>query len=390
MAAGDPSPSVLEHRGDLVDEGRGRTFPCDRCGADLVYHIGSRRLACPFCGNEEPISVPADVEIREHDLRRHLAAQTANHYPATDQPLTAALRPTDLEIRCDDCGGTVVFQGTLTSHRCPYCGNPLLRENIHRAADRIPVDAVLPFTITQAVARQRVVAWVASRWFAPNRFRSVSRLVESGRTVFTAVYFPYWTFDLLTVNRYRGERGNNYTVTVGTGKNRRRKTRIRWRSASGEFDRFFDDVLVMAHTGPHRPHVREIEPFPLADATPFVPELLAGMISRTYDTTLKTGFDEAFERVTAAIETDVRNRIGGDHQRVHQIQTATPALSFKHVLLPIWILTYPDRDRVHHVVVNGRTGAVAGSRPYSPWKIAFAVLLSLLTFALAALLFSGR
>ncbi len=40
------------------------------------------------------------------------------------------------------------------------------------------------------------------------------------------------------------------------------------------------------------------------------------------------------------------------------------------------------RDRTYRFVVNGRTGRVQGERPYSKWKIAFAVLLGLV-FALA-------
>jgi hypothetical protein len=36
------------------------------------------------------------------------------------------------------------------------------------------------------------------------------------------------------------------------------------------------------------------------------------------------------------------------------------------------------RDRTYRFVVNGRTGEVQGERPYSSWKIAFAILLGVL------------
>jgi hypothetical protein len=52
------------------------------------------------------------------------------------------------------------------------------------------------------------------------------------------------------------------------------------------------------------------------------------------------------------------------------------------VLLPVWLASYRWRGKVYRVVVNGRTGAVSGERPYSPWKIAFAVVLALMLAAI--------
>jgi hypothetical protein len=53
-------------------------------------------------------------------------------------------------------------------------------------------------------------------------------------------------------------------------------------------------------------------------------------------------------------------------------------VTFKHVLLPVWLASYRWRNKPYQVVVNGRTGAVSGERPYSGWKIAFAVIVALI------------
>ena len=45
-------------------------------------------------------------------------------------------------------------------------------------------------------------------------------------------------------------------------------------------------------------------------------------------------------------------------------------LTFKHILLPIWINAYRYGDKSYRFVVNGRTGEVQGERPYSAIKIA--------------------
>jgi hypothetical protein len=77
----------------------------------------------------------------------------------------------------------------------------------------------------------------------------------------------------------------------------------------------------------------------------------------------------------------VKFDIGGDRQRVHDIDTRVSEVTFKHVLLPVWLAAYKYRGKSYRFVVNGRTGAVQGERPWSGWKIAFAVILGLILAA---------
>ncbi|REJ82563.1 MAG: hypothetical protein DWQ34_25845 [Planctomycetota bacterium] len=351
--------------GQTADEGKARIFPCEGCGADLEFNIGQQRLKCPFCGYEKEIEIREDAEIREQDfhvmLERVLKQREAGDPGAEVEEAN--------EVRCESCGGTVVFQGTLTSSECPYCGSPIQREHVHSYTRRIPVDGVLPFFVDHKQAKSRLSAWVKSRWFAPNEF-----LKRGAEGKFNGVYLPYWTFDSMTFNVYEGQRGDNYTVTVGTGKNRRTETRTRWRPASGKFQRFFDDVLVIASAGLPRDYIISLEPWPLGKLMPFNQQVLAGHLARTYDVELDAGFQEGKRRIDEAIESDVRSRIGGDKQRIHKIDSRYDAITFKHLLLPVWLLTYRFHDKPYRVFVNACTGEVQGERPYSWVKILFAVL----------------
>ena len=74
------------------------------------------------------------------------------------------------------------------------------------------------------------------------------------------------------------------------------------------------------------------------------------------------------------IRRDVRFDIGGDRQRIDALETRVSDVTFKHILLPVWLAAYKYRGKSYRFVVNGRTGRVEGERPYSAWKIAFAVL----------------
>ncbi|MEO0678040.1 MAG: primosomal protein N' (replication factor Y) - superfamily II helicase, partial [Pseudomonadota bacterium] len=113
----------------------------------------------------------------------------------------------------------------------------------------------------------------------------------------------------------------------------------------------------------------------LSDLRPYQPEYLAGFRAEAYTIELDEGFEEAKGIMNRQIERDVRFDIGGDAQRISTLKTQVRKVTFKHVLLPVWMAAYKYRGKTYRFVVNGRTGLVQGERPYSAWKITIAVLL---------------
>ena len=99
--------------------------------------------------------------------------------------------------------------------------------------------------------------------------------------------------------------------------------------------------------------------------------------------TLEEGFTEARAHMDRVIERDVKFDIGGDRQRVHDIQTQVSDVTFKHILLPVWLAAYKYRGKTYRFVVNGHSGKVQGERPYSAIKITIAVVLGLIAAAIA-------
>ncbi len=349
--------------GEQIDDGRGRKFPCEGCGADLEFHIGQQNLECPFCGFEKQLEFAEDATVEEQDF--HTMLDRVRELRGRNQEEVSG----QSELCCDACSGTVVFQGSLTSSECPYCASPVQLENVHDAADRIPVDGVLPFRIEKDKAKGNLSHWVKSRWFAPNDFKQRG---VNGK--FNGVYTPFWTYDSMTFTRYRGERGEHYWETVKRGDTEHRVMKTRWYPAYGSFDRFFDDVLILASQGLPQKLMDRLAPWPLHDCVPFTQQALAGLFARTYETELDEGFNEARMRIEEAIDKDVRRRIGGDTQRVHNVDTQYSAITFKHLLLPVWLLAYRYNGKMFQIVVNAATGEVQGERPWSWVKIMFAVL----------------
>ena len=208
-----------------------------------------------------------------------------------------------------------------------------------------------------------------TRWFAPNDFKK--RGVQGK---FSGVYLPFWTFDSHTFTRYRGERGEYYYVTVGSGDNKRRERRTRWYPASGSFHKFFDDVLVNGTRGLPAKVLEKLEPWPLARLVPFNQQLLAGFLAQTYDVELEPAFRDAKLRIDKAIRSAVEHHIGGDTQRIHRIDSKYDPITYKHLLLPVWLLAYKYKGKSYQTAINAMTGEVQGERPYSWIKITLAVL----------------
>jgi len=343
--------------------GESRTFPCESCGGDLVFHIGAQSLRCPFCGAVKEMAADPEVVVAEQDFKAMLGRLAEFRKQRGDEKEAEGFK----EIRCEDCGANVRFEGTLTSRDCSYCGSPLQVEGAHQAVHRVPVDGVVPFQIDRRTAAQNLRRWIKSRWFAPSEFTK-----RGTHDKFNGIYLPYWTFDSMTDTSYTGRRGDHYWVTQGSGKKKRRVRRTRWRNVSGRFQQFFDDIIVVAATGLPLKRIRALEPWPLERCIPFDRGLLAGFLARTYDIELEPGFATARERIKQALESETRRRIGGNTQQITSMNTAHAAVTFKHLLLPLWMLAYRFKGKTYQVVVNAATGEVQGDRPWSWVKIALA------------------
>lgn len=384
MSATDPGagpsqpPEEPPERAMLHSTEETRTYPCTACGGQLEFDIGLQKLRCPNCGNVQDIIEDAGRVTAEQDFRSAVATLREQAVGAGPQLVG------EKEVVCQNCGGHTTFTGTLTSTRCPYCATPIQRDDVHDAPARLPVDGVLPFQVDEGRARKVVEEWVNGRWFAPSEFKKYK---QTGS--FNSVYAAYFTYDADTTTVYDGRRGDEYTVTVGSGDNRRRETRVRWRNVSGQVRDDFDDVCVLANDGFDRGRVSALEPWPTDQARPFSAEYVAGHLCRTYDNDVEASFAEARRRMDEQIVTTIRRDIGGDRQHINRKETTFSSITYKHLLLPIWLLTVVYAGKPFQVFINGITGEVQGERPWSRVKIAVAVTLAVILLVIVAVLWQG-
>jgi hypothetical protein len=284
---------------------------------------------------------------------------------------------------CQGCGA--ITQSDKISDRCQFCGAPLVADV--SSGDMVMPEAVLPFGVDRPAVREALKGWTSSRWFAPNGLKKVTTAESSHST-----YLPHWTYDARTVSNYWGERGEHYWETETYTENGETKTRqvqrTRWWPASGTVARDFDDVLITGTTRVAPKHLDKLEPWPLPESEAYRPEYLACHETLRYDVEPESGLETAKSRMASVIEQDCRDDIGGDEQRVRQVDTQYRDVAFKLMLLPVWIACYLHAGKSFQVLVNGTTGEVHGERPYSAAKITMAIIAALIAIAAVAILIS--
>ena len=113
----------------------------------------------------------------------------------------------------------------------------------------------------------------------------------------------------------------------------------------------FDDVLVMGSRSIPRDLAREAAPWDLNVLVEYQPEYLSGFRAEVYSIDLEEGFEVARERMAPTLRTAVRQDIGGDHQRIHELTTHHAHIRFKHLLLPFWVAAFRFGRRSFRFVV---------------------------------------
>ncbi len=343
----------------------------------MMFDPGDDQLLCPNCGNTESIDT---AHLRLEAIRER------DYYSALNKLMDRVEFEVTRVVTCPNCSAQTEFADHEQAKRCPFCDTAVVTDTgTHR---HIKPSAVLPFELEEREARGAMTRWLGGLWFAPNGLKEYAR---KGRKM-NGIYVPYWTYDADTRSAYTGQRGTHYyetkTVTRNGKREQIRVRKTRWRRTSGHVRRWFDDVLVLASKSLPKRYTDDLEPWDLTDLHAYTPEYIAGFRAEGYQIELTTGFDVARTHMDHVIRGDVRRDIGGDEQRVGTVDTQLDNITFKHILLPIWLAAYKYRGRTFRFVVNGRTGKVTGERPYSAWKIAFAIIIGLILLALLVYLIS--
>lgn len=342
--------------------------PCPECGGDLQWNAAKQALVCPYCGTvaKWTPAQPADpgTAVVEQDLEQALRD------PAVNRDWGEQRR----EIQCQSCHAISVFVDGRVAQRCEFCGSPSIIAH-ESQKDAITPQSLLPFKISDGQVRDLIRKWYGSRWFAPDKLKRAA-LTDT----LHGIYLPYWTFDAHVSARWTAEAGYYYyeteTYRDAQGNTQRRQVRhTRWQSASGQLAHFFDDELVPGTGGVESGLLAGVEPFPTTtDLKAYSPEFVRGWTVERYQIDLRKASELNRADMDQQVYQLCSQQVPGDTQRNLQVNAAYQGRTFKHVLMPVWLVSYTYGSRRFQIVANGYTGKIAGKHPYSWVKIFFAVL----------------
>jgi predicted RNA-binding Zn-ribbon protein involved in translation (DUF1610 family) len=342
-------------------------FPCTSCGSKLEFSPQAKQLKCPYCGHEEEIP-QEEKEVAERSFKDFVASQPLQ---------TEVLSETAVEVACPGCRARITFEPSDMAGKCPFCGTSIVAKP-DKAKPVAKPDGVVPCKVTQKEAIASIRKWLGKNWFVPN---SLQKMAQTEGV--QGVYLPFWTYDAQTQNDYSGARGEHYYETeVVSSRNEngeqetetREVCRTHWYPVSGSFECFFDDVLIPATKQIPEKRLKKLMDWDLNDVLAYSPSYLAGFKAQRYQVPLEAGWGLAVSKMEALLQNETRGEIGGDVQQIDTVQTAYSDVTFKHILLPVWLSAYRFNNKQYQVMVNAQTGNVLGDRPYSKAKIAAAVL----------------
>jgi hypothetical protein len=291
-------------------------------------------------------------------------------------------------VQCRSCKAVSVFDPAHVGQRCQFCGSPELVDYQEIKAPIRP-QSLLPFKVPDTAVREQIHRWYRSKWLAPGSLKSRA-LVDTVH----GVYIPYWTFDAKVVCPWDAEAGHYYYTTEeyrdNQGRARVRQVRqTRWEAASGVVNHFFDDEPVPGTTGVSMRLLKQVEPFMTNELVPYDTSYLSGFVVEHYQVVLLDAANASEEAMKRKLYELCAAELPGDTYRNLTIHPTFSDRTFKHILVPVWLLSYTYGPRSFQVVVNGYTGRIAGDYPKSPWKIALLVL-AIIVVVMLVLLAQGH
>lgn len=353
-----------------------RRFGCPGCGATLTFAPGIQRLKCEYCDHEQDI--PADGSAISGAVERPL-----------QELLQGGVRTgwgrQTFNFQCKDCGATVALAEQQTSGRCAFCDSDVVLEKPANP-DVITPETLIPFKGDRRDAARVFQGWLRGLWFRPSNLARMAYLQD-----IKGVYCPFWTFDAQASSRWSAESGYHYYVTESVtnddGSTETRQVQYtRWEPSWGEHAQFYDDVLVCASKGMAPEHIRNLEPFNTrTQLVPYRPEYLSGWLAEEYAVGPQEGWQRGHAEMERLEYRACDGMVPGDEHRGLSVATRLDHVTWKHVLLPVWIAAYRYNGKAYRFMINGETGRVSGEAPLSWVKIglllvAISALITLLVY----------
>lgn len=312
------------------------TYKCPNCGAYLAFDPETQGWKCEFCD-----SLFEEKTI----LEKEKAPEGESH---------------QVVYHCQNCGSEIMTDETTVSTHCYYCHSPVVLQG--RLTSDMRLDSVLPFAVDKARAVESFMKWVKGKRYVPKSFFNQAQVENM-----TGVYYPHFVTDCEVQGALEGEGRNvnvinspNYITTKTDHYRVRRQADITFRS-----------IMRPALTKANRKLSDGIHPFPLEEAKPFSDAYLSGFLAERRDIEVDAIQPEIEQEVAGYVKPLLSDTVHYESQSL-SASSRFKRMKTRYVLLPTWVLTYPNRqnkEEPYYYAMNGCTGEVCGKLPIDRKKL---------------------
>jgi DNA-directed RNA polymerase subunit RPC12/RpoP len=334
---------VAKHPPQAQEDARvAKTYLCPQCGGHIRFDAESRHLQCDNCGYRQEIVERRASEVTEQLLDFVLPTSSGHRWADAQQ-----------RLYCERCGAIALVAAGESVIACAYCGSNQLLET-QAAEELIDPGLIGLVKITEEEASRRLIGWLGKGFFIPD---DLKKKVQS--STLRLAYYPFWEFGGTSEVRWMCE------VNVGSGR------APKWVDRDGyEFENF-DGVLVPGVKALPAKLVESIYPFQMEDLVEFQPEYLAGWLAMAYDSSLADASLKAREIVSNRVRSEINQRVqlGQEKRNLRTGSISWSGMTFKSLLLPIWVGDFVYKNKQYRVLINGQTGKIGGVKPIDRFKV---------------------
>jgi len=318
------NPDKLPEQEITNNEVQAERFTCPNCGARMVYEANGRDLFCEHCGYQKSLA-KSTFEDGGQDFFVGMATIRGHRKPVATQVFF-----------CEGCGAQFILPPQAISAVCAYCGSThVVQEEKQR--DILPPNKIIPHVYSQKEVTAIFNNWLRLHKVIPDRVSVPLR----------GVYLPVWTFDLTGNLVYRLEE-NDALDTMS-------QTRM-------SYYLHFDDLRIPASKRVHDVFEKLLPVYDLSAAVQYEPGFLASWYAEVYDIPLADASLKAREMALKAGRRRVETGIP-DVSIVSIVPADLQVISFKLVLLPVWITTMALSAKEFVVLIDGQNGEIASNFP---------------------------
>lgn len=261
-------------------------------------------------------------------------------------------------LRCQACGGAVVWDAAQAGAACLFCGTVALELVI--ASEPVPEpEVVLPVAVSRTTADQCFRAWASKSWFRPPALRTAEIALH-------LLLLPAWRFHARLETHWAGLR----PAATRSGK-----------TPVAGVEQLELTTMVPASTGLTQAELASLQPFDETQARPW-----RGAVDLAIENDEGSSEIETIWEPPALTRRGARSRAHRELAEMHRrrigrerglISTRVSALiedrDVRLMLVPIYIGTFRFRNRPWRFLINGQTGEVVGKAPLD-WRKIFALV----------------